>query len=72
MPKQLPHPRDYEYTLPEGYTMDTTLRVKLDKLVTDTGLTNEEAQKYVDLHVELMEDYAARLAEANTPTNQTN
>lgn len=65
MPKQLPHPRDYQYKLPEGYTMDITLREKLDKLVVDTGLTEAEAQKFIDLHVELTEDYAARLEEAN-------
>lgn len=59
---------EFEYKLPEGYTMDVGLRAKLDKLVEKTGLSEEDAQAFVDLHVELMEDYAERAAEANGGT----
>lgn len=52
---------EYVYNLPEGYTMDEGLRTKLDKLVEKHELSEAEAQEFVDLHVELMEDYAERL-----------
>lgn len=56
--------QNYEYKLPEGYTMDTTLRQKLDALVDEAGMDETLAQRFVALHVELVEDYAERLAEA--------
>jgi len=54
-------PKDYTYKLPDDYTMDPELRAKLDALVADTDLSNAEAQRFVDLHVELTEDFVERL-----------
>lgn len=74
----MPKAKEYEYKLPEGYTMDVGLRTKLDKLVTKHKLSEAEAQEFIDLHVELTEDYAERLAEAQggtaayAPENPTN
>ena len=48
----------YTYVLPEGYTMPEDKRVKLDKLTSNMKLTNIQAQKLVDLHVELVDEYA--------------
>lgn len=61
---------NYEYKLPEGYTMDTGLRQKLDALVDEAGMDETLAQRFVDLHVELVEDYAERLAEASGGTTE--
>lgn len=59
---------NYEYELPEGYTMDPTLRQRLDALVDEAGMDETLARRFVALHVELVEDYAERLAEANGGT----
>lgn len=57
--------KNYEYQLPEGYIMAPELREKLDNLVAEAVMSNEMAQKFVDLHVALTEDYAKRLEEAS-------
>lgn len=57
-------PKSYEYTLPEGYLMEQQFRDKLDALVTEAAMSNELAQKFVDLHIELTEDFVRRLQEA--------
>ena len=64
MPKALAE--NYEYNLPEGYSFDPILRQKLDGLVDKAQMTEVLAQRFVDLHVELMEDYAARLEQATS------
>lgn len=56
----------YTYTLPEGYTMEPKFREKLDALVYEAGLSNELAQKFIDLHIELTEDFVQRLQEETT------
>lgn len=53
---------EYIYKLPEDYVIKSETREKLDKLVHQLGLSNEQAQEFVDIHVELMEEYAAELA----------
>lgn len=53
----------YEYQLPEDYEMKPETRLKFDALVDEAGLTEIQAQRFLDLHVELMEDYAERLEE---------
>lgn len=71
MPKQLPFAKDFEYSLPEGYTMEPDIRTKLDTLVDKTGLSNAEAQEFIDLHVELTEafikGYIASIKDACEP-----
>lgn len=54
----------YTYKLPEDYTLKQETRLKLDALVNKTGLSNEDAQRFVDIHVELTEDYASVMEEA--------
>ena len=49
-------PEKYVYKLPDDYTMKFQHRVKIDKLVKEQNLTNEEAQEWIDLHVELVEE----------------
>lgn len=60
--------QNYEYKLPEGYTMDETLRQRLDALVDAAQMSEPLAQQFINLHVELLEDYLVRLAEANGGT----
>lgn len=57
-------PEDYTYKLPSDYTMKPEHRAKLDKFVREYSLTNDEAQGLVDLHVELVEEYAALMRQA--------
>lgn len=57
---------EYDYKLPEDYTIDATIRAKLDALVERTGLSEEDAQAFIDLHVELTEDFVKRLTEAQS------
>lgn len=51
----------YTYKLPEDYTLEPQHRAKLDVLVAKTGLSEQDAQAFVDLHVELTEDFVDRL-----------
>jgi ferritin-like metal-binding protein YciE len=68
--------QEYTYTLPEGYTMEPQFREKLDLLVEEAQLPNELAQKFIDLHIELTEDFinryeaAVAAAAADKETNQ--
>lgn len=55
---------EYVYNLPEDYTMKPETRSKLDALVEKTGISNEDAQAFIDIHVELMEEYAIGLQNA--------
>lgn len=57
--------RIYKYKLPEGYSLKPEHRDKLDKLVYGCYLSNPEAQAFLDLHVELMEEYATALEQAD-------
>lgn len=52
----------YIYTLPEGYVLRPEQRIKLDWLVNKCCLDNKEAQQFIDLHVEFMEEYAGAVA----------
>jgi hypothetical protein len=54
-------PEKYIYELPDDYTMKFVHRVKIDKLVKEQNLTNEEAQRWIDLHVELVEEFAGEM-----------
>jgi len=56
----------YTYILPEGYTIQPETRKQLDALVSRAGITNTLAQEFIDLHVTMMEEYAA-LIEACKP-----
>jgi len=47
---------EYTYVLPEGYELKPEHRAKLDKLVEETGLSNEHAQAFVDLHIEIVSE----------------
>ncbi len=64
MPKQLPYAKDFVYKLPEGYTLPEQFRAKLDTLVDKTGMSNEDAQEFIDLHIAITEDFIHRLNEA--------
>lgn len=57
-------PKDYVYKLPEDYVLEPKMRRKLDVFVGNANLTNVQAQKMVDLHVELVEEYAAAMKDA--------
>lgn len=50
----------YEYKLPEGYVWTPELRLKFDALVDEACLSEVEAQRFLDLHVEMMEEYASK------------
>lgn len=54
----------YTYSLPEDYILEPQFREKLDMLVEEAQMSNELAQKFVDLHIELTEDFVNRLQEA--------
>lgn len=45
-------PKKYEYTLPEGYTLDPKVQEKADALFKAAGLNQEQAQSLVDLYRE--------------------
>jgi hypothetical protein len=70
MPKQLQPPKDYIYNLPKDYTLPDQFRAKIDEIVLQQGLSNKEAQAWVDLHVEITEDFVARLMQSSDDTVQ--
>jgi len=43
-------PEKYEYKLPEGMELDTSLAEKVDPLFKEIGLSQEQAQKLVDVY----------------------
>lgn len=49
-PKPEGPPEKYELTVPEGSTVDAPLMEKFEATVKEMGLTNEQAQKLVDLY----------------------
>lgn len=49
---------EYTYELPPNYTLPHEARIELDRLVEKHAMTNEEAQEFIDLHVEFIEEYA--------------
>ena len=51
----------YTYNLPDDYTMKYKHRSEIDNLVVEQNLTNEEAQRWIDLHVELVEEFAGEM-----------
>lgn len=58
----------YEYRLPEGYEFKPNMRMKFDGLIDEVNKKGEidevTAQRFLDLHVEMMEEYAANLEDA--------
>lgn len=61
-------PEKYVYELPDGYVMKPQHREKLDGFVKEHDLTNVEAQGLIDLHVELVEEFATEMQKAMVPT----
>lgn len=59
-------PETYEYKLPEGMQIDEAAKGKFDTWARERGLTNEQAQAAVDLHVELMQQARESFQEAVT------
>lgn len=57
-------PHLYRYKLPEDYVMQPEHRKQLDALVAKTGISNVDAQAFVDLHIDLTEDFVDRLQPA--------
>lgn len=55
---------EYKYNLPEDYTMKEKHRKKLDEIVAEAGMSNELAQKFIDLHVEITEEYVEEIEAA--------
>lgn len=55
----------YEYKLPEDYVFKPDVRLKFDNLVDELYLSQIQAQRFLDLHVEMMEEYAEELEIAN-------
>jgi len=55
---------DYQYSLPEDYELNEETRKKLDALVDKAGLSNELAQEFLSLHVEIMEEFYITLQES--------
>lgn len=53
--------KSYIYRLPNDYTIEPSTRTKLDAITSKYKLMNEEAQEFVDLHVELVEEYAEKV-----------
>lgn len=57
--------KDFTYTLPEDYEMKPEHRAKLDAVFDEIGIKdNALAQKLIDIHVEIMEEYANELEAA--------
>jgi len=54
------------YKLPDDYEIKPELKAKLDKLFEFHHMSEDEAQAFIDLHVELTEDFAARVMFAVT------
>lgn len=52
---------EYVYVLSGDYTLQPKHREKLDHIVQETGLSNEAAQKIIDLHVEITEEYSTAI-----------
>lgn len=50
--------KTYIYFLPDDYELEGETRRKLDEFVDHVGMNNTQAQQMVDLHVELVEEYA--------------
>ena len=61
---------EYNYKLPDDYTFPPEIREKLDDLVHKLGLSEEQAQAFIDIHVELTEDFAKRLTAQLTATDK--
>lgn len=61
----------YEYKLPEDFELTEPFRLKLDSIVDETGLTNQQAQQFVDLHVEMTNDFVERFMAELASRHQT-
>lgn len=57
--------KTYTYNLPDDYELTPEMRTKLDELVEETLLTNDEAQKFIDLHIEVMEKFVKDFQDAH-------
>lgn len=62
-------PKDFVYELPEGYEFKPEHREKIDGIMEKLGVTdNALAQELIDIHVEIVEDYASELQGAQLET----
>lgn len=48
---------EYNYKLPEDYTIKPKTRKWLDKYATKHGLSNRDMQEIIDVHIELTEEF---------------
>lgn len=55
------HPKDFTYKLPEDYEFKPEHRAKIDAVMEKLGADNETAQELIDIHVEIVEDFATGL-----------
>lgn len=62
--------QDYEYELPEGFFIKPEHRILLDQMVDECGLSNEQAQKFISLHCEIVNDMLANMELAETEQDQ--
>jgi len=54
--------KDFVYKLPDDYEIKPEHRAKLDKVMDELKASNELAQQLLDIHVEIMESFAAELS----------
>lgn len=60
-------PKDFIYELPDGYEFKPEHREKIDAILAKLGVTdNALAQELINVHVEIVENYAAELNAAQT------
>jgi hypothetical protein len=57
-------PEDIEIKLPDGVTLDEALLGKFKPLAAELGLKSEQAQKFVDLALEMQQKQSASMTEA--------
>lgn len=62
---------EYKYELPEGYEFKPETREKIDTLVHRLGLSQEDMQEFINIHVELMEEYATGLESVGNSESAT-
>ena len=60
------NPKDFNYVLPEDYVIKPEHRERLDAIMTEMNATEEQAQKIIDLHVDIVEDTLAQVMAADS------
>lgn len=63
-------PEKYEYKLPEGYQLNEEVKGQFDSLAKEYGLSNDKAQKLIDLHTNLLKQSQDTLMEHMTAQQQ--